>query len=197
MTDSTEVPRFTLDTNCIIAIDEQRPEASAIRKLCDACASGLIDLAVVGISASEKQKGGGTLDNFQLFLDRLSRLGLQSCTILKPMLYFDICFFDWSYWSSPEMEVLEESIHQTLFPNIELHWSDYCAARNLDPNAIDHCWRNAKCDTQALWAHIWHKRDVFVTSDGDFHSASKITALSALGAGKIERPEAAVLFIPV
>ena len=150
MADSTEVPRFTLDTNCIIAIDEQRAEASAIRKLCNAHASGLIDLAVIGISASEKQKSGDSLDNFQTFLNRLSRLGLQSCTILKPMLYLDICFFDWSYWASPEMEALEESIHRTLFPNIEFLWADFCMARNLDQNAIDHRWRNAKCDIQAL-----------------------------------------------
>jgi hypothetical protein len=54
---------FTLGTNCLIAIDEDRPEAVAVRALADAHAAGKADVAAVAISASEKQSGGGSIDS--------------------------------------------------------------------------------------------------------------------------------------
>jgi hypothetical protein len=43
-----------------------------------------------------------------------------------------------------------------------------------------------------MWSHIYHGRDVFVTSDDNFHKAGKKAALIDLGAGHIERPEGAL-----
>src|SRR5207245_11565393 len=58
-------------------------------------------------------------------------------------------------------------------------------------------WRNAKCDTQALWSHVYHKRDVFVTRDANFLKKTKLPGLAALGAGQILVPrDAAVLLRP-
>jgi hypothetical protein len=57
-------------------------------------------------------------------------------------------------------------------------------------------WRNRNCDVQAIWSHIHHKRDVFVTSDCNFHKADKKAALIALGAGRIEHPEGALSLSP-
>lgn len=34
-------------------------------------------------------------------------------------------------------------------------------------------WLNHKCDVQMVWAHIFHERDVFVTSDRNFHAKAK------------------------
>jgi hypothetical protein len=191
-----QVPRFTLDTNCVIAVEENRSEAAAVRTLYEAHLRGLIELSVVAISASEKQLDGKTLQNFQEFIDRLTRIGLERCNIAKPMLYFDVCFFDWAYWGSDEMEKLEAEIHSILFPNIEFLWRDYHLARNLPEDTIDHKWRNAKCDTLALWSHIWHGGDVFATSDGNFHAATKRAPLKKLGVGAIEYPDQAMTIIP-
>jgi hypothetical protein len=44
---------FTLDTNCLIAIDERRPEAASVRTLADAHAAGKANVAVVAMSASD------------------------------------------------------------------------------------------------------------------------------------------------
>jgi len=65
---------FTLDTNCIIAVDESRPEAAAIRWLADAHACGKADVAVVAIMASERQRCGQWLEGFQTFETRLTSL---------------------------------------------------------------------------------------------------------------------------
>ncbi|MHB9103418.1 MAG: hypothetical protein ACYC2E_18155 [Sulfuricella sp.] len=188
---------FTLDTNCIIAIDEDRVEAAAIRKLADAHASGIAHVALVAISASEKQRGGGHLESFSDFQQRLASLGLAHLELLPPMFYWDVTYWDWCIWSDSEMEAQEKKIHDILFPNIEFLWQDYCAVRGCEPNdlALAHGWSNPKYDVQALWSHIFHKREVFVTTDRNFHAQSKKPMLMALGANRIESPESAVSFL--
>jgi hypothetical protein len=106
------------------------------------------------------------------------------------MAYFDVTFWDASVWSSEDMQTLERSIHEILFPGFPLLWSDYCAASGLDLNTEkpDRKWKNAKCDVQAFWSHAWRKRDIFVTSDGNFHTESKKGKLIALCGGRIETP---------
>ncbi len=185
---------FTLDTNCIIALDDGRADAPAIRQLADAHAQRRAHVAVVAMSASERQRNGAHLGNFQAFRDRLAALGFGHLEILKPISYWDVTFWDWSLWSAPEMEVLEQQIHDILFPTIEFRWIDFCSVRGWDPKVqtLDAKWRNAKCDVQALWSHVFNKRDVFVTSDANFHAATKKAALLAVGAGRIQLPNAAV-----
>ena len=188
---------FTLDTNCIIALDEERPEAAAVRTLADAHASGKAHVAIVAISASEKQKGGGHLESFVEFQQRLTSLGLGQLELLPPMFYWDVTYWDWCIWSDSEMEENERNIHEVLFPNIEFLWLDYCAAQGITSSepSLAHKWRNAKCDVQAIWSHIFHKRNVFVTADRNFHAESKRPALVALGANEIETPDSALLLL--
>lgn len=188
---------FTLDTNCVIAVDDGRPEASAVRTLADAHAAGRARVAVVAISASEKQRDSGYIRNFAEFQQRLGALGLGHLEILMPLWYLDITYLDWCVISGPDLELLEKKIHEVLFPNVEFHWKDYCLARGLDPakQFLVPGWRNPKCDVLALWSHIFQKRDVFVTSDHNFHTSTKKPRLIALGANRIEYPDTAVSLI--
>jgi hypothetical protein len=187
---------FTFDTNCIIALDEQRPEATAIRALADAHRAGSADVALVGISASERQQDGRHIENFATFQARLAQLGIGHLHLLRPMAYCDVTFFDWCVFTDESMVDLERQIHTMLFPSIEFVWTDFCRARALDSAAgIDRKWRNAKCDVQALWSHIHHERDVFVTSDANFHKPAVQAQLVALGANRIEYPHAAQALI--
>ncbi len=187
---------FTLDTNCWIAVENGDPEALHVRALADAHTAGTAHVALVGISASEKQKGGHYVKNVKEFLDRQNSLGLAHLNILKPMAYFDITFWDWCLLTGPEMEALEKKVHDILFPNIEFKWCDYCAVNNLDPNIFPSGkWRNCKCDVQAMWCHIHNKREVFVTTDKNFHTAAKKPTLLALGAGQILCPEDAAALL--
>jgi hypothetical protein len=188
---------FSLDTNCLIDLEEGRPNAAAVRALAEAHRNGRADVAVVAISASERQKSGSRLANFDEFKDRLAALDLTHLRILKPMLYWDVGFWDWAYWAEPDMVTLEQKIHAVLFPGVEFEWKDFCSARSRSPDAefTDSKWRNAKCDVQALWSHIYHGRDVFVTGDRGFHAASKRPSLLALGAGRIVSPEDALMLM--
>jgi hypothetical protein len=182
---------FTLDTNCIIDVAENRPAAGAVRTLADAHAAGRADVAVVAMSASEKQQGGHYIRNFEEFRNRLVSLGLGQLKVILPMAYFDISFLDHCLLIDDAMVKLEHEIHLILFPTVQFLWQDYCRANSLDPppNPPTGTWRNNKCDVQAICSHIHRKRDVFVTSDSNFH---KKAALIALGAGRIEHPKSAL-----
>lgn len=185
---------FTLDTNCILAVDEGRPEGAFVLKLAEMHKSGTASVALVAISASEKQKPLRSITNFDQFFDRITRLGLGHLEIIDPMVYWDVSFWDHGLWSDEAMIDLERKIHEILFKGIEFDWSVYCATRGLDVNDPhpDDKWRNAKCDVQAFWSHAHRRRDVFVTSDKNFRQASKKPQLVALAGGSIETPDSAL-----
>jgi hypothetical protein len=192
---------FTLDTNCVIALDENRSAAPAIRRLAEAHATGNANVAVVAIMASEKQRAGGYIESFEVFERRLETLGISHLGLSLPMFYWDITFWGRHFWSDCGMQALERQIHRVLFPRVEFIWQDYCRSHGLDPatspaaSPPGHPWRNAKCDVQAIWSHVHHGRDVFVTTDSNFHKSTKKPVLLSLGAGRIERPQGAVALL--
>ena len=72
--------RFTLDTNCIIDLEEGSGEASALLRIVEAHSAGRIIVQVAGISASEGQPGGGYAPTFTPFRDKLQATGLARFT---------------------------------------------------------------------------------------------------------------------
>src|SRR5690242_14204898 len=107
---------FTLDTNCIVGVDEKRAdEEPFVRALAHAHANATADVSVVAISASEKQQDGSYIKDFGTFQARLERLELQHLGLLMPMGYWDIGFYGFSLWCGDEMKMLEERIHKILF----------------------------------------------------------------------------------
>jgi hypothetical protein len=186
--------RFTLDTNCLIALENNETSAGAIRALADAHEAAKANVAVVAVSASERP-AQAPIRNFEEFQRRLARLKLESLEIVLPLHYWDVCFWDWWIWGSDEMYAFERMIHEVLFPTTSYLWSDYAAANGLDPEIKTSDWHNRKCDVLALWSHIHAGRDVFVTNDGRFHKRTKKPALIGLGAGRIENAEGAVAFL--
>jgi hypothetical protein len=188
---------FTLDSSCIDAIDEGRAEVKFIRMLADAHTAGKAKVAVVALSAAEKRQFGSYFDDFGAFRGHLAALDLARLEILKPMAYFDISFPDWCIKADDAMASLEKKIHDILFPQSEFDWQDYADANDLDPDSLSPYgdWRKRKCAVLGMWSHIHNRRDVFVSTDDNFHKPDKTSALVALGAGRIERPQQAVAVI--
>jgi hypothetical protein len=188
---------FTLDTNCLLAVDEGRPEASAVQALVDAHRDGRASVALSAITASERQRDGAMLDNFALFQERVKKLGFDHLELLLPMGYWNVMFWDACVEGDAAMADLERKIQAILFPSVPVDWAGYCVVHGFDPSTtkLDRRWKNVKCDVQAFWCHTWNKRSVFVTTDGKFHAATKKPRLLALAPGAIERPDAAVMLI--
>lgn len=178
----------TLDTNCIIDLEEERPAAPCIRLLMDMHAHQTIKLAVVAISASERKPNGTYASSFDEFKAKIAAVGLARVEVLKPIAYWGITFWDWCLWGGEQTTHLERKIHRILFPEVEFTYEQFCRDRGLDPTSGERApkWRNAKCDVLALWSHIWHGGGIFVTSDSDFHQKTKKPALLDLGAGDID-----------
>lgn len=183
--------RFTLDTNCIIDVEDGRPSATFVRELVGLHGKNGINVAVSAIGASERQRTGGYAQNFAEFQAKLKTAGFDALELLPPLAYMDICYWDHCVMAD-ENDPLERQIHEVLFPNIEFMWADYAKARGLPADALDKTWRNTKCDVLALWCHIRHGGGVFVTSDENFHAETKREKLRALGAGTIALPQDAL-----
>jgi len=187
---------FTIDTNCIIDLERDTEFAPPLRQLIAAHRLGDAEVAVPAVAASEVQRDGLYLQNFGQFQERLAQAGLEGLPLIHPIAYWGISFYGLGYLADDAMVELERKIHVVLHPSVPFEYlgrtSPTTGIEEPDPK-----WRNAKCDTQSLWSHVYHKRDVFVTTDANFLKKTKLPALAALGAGQVLVPrDAAVLLRP-
>lgn len=181
---------FTLDHNCIIDLEDNRPAAPCIRTLLARHKVGELIVRLVAASASERQRDGGYLDNFSFFRKRLASLGLGHLQLLMPTLTLDVSYLDWCILASEEDISLQNGIHNVLFPqeafDLQEAWSR--AAPDKGREATTHKWQNRLLDVQTLWCHIYYNGNVFVTSDNNFFKQTKREPLAKLGATTILRP---------
>lgn len=175
--------RFTLDTNCIIDLEENRPNAEHVRAIVEAWKSGHIELAVVAVSASENQKCGTANRDFTAFENKLDNAGLSGVQHLLPLAKWDVFYWDHALWSDDGMEKLEEEIRSCLFPGIQVK-----PPSDIEENSA---WRNQFCDVLVAWSNAFHKWGYLVTSDNNFHDHK--AELNQLGVGEILYPRDAAL----
>ena len=133
----SELQRVTLDTNCIIELEEERSEAQQVETLIGLQEQGAIHLRIVAFSASERRPDGTYANNFQDFTSKLRNVGLQDAELLKPIGYWGVSYWNQAIYSTPQALQLEEQIHNILFPNIEYRYTDYCLAHGVDNPSKD------------------------------------------------------------
>lgn len=172
--------RITLDTNCLVDLEEGNDRAAAVRDLVCRHERGRIQLRIPAIAASERQQGGTYLENFSDFAERLARLGLGSIPLVPPMLYLGMAFLGHALLPGGKMIELERDIHSILHPEIEFEYRRFCETRAIDPEVkpLGRKWLNAKCDVQG---------NTLVTNDENFLKASKLPRLIGLSAGAVVR----------
>ncbi len=133
----------TWDTNCVIDLENNAANAPNLRAPLALHSNHKITLRVSAISAPERQASRIYAVNFADFRQRVITIGLTEGSILKPMAYLDIAFYDWCVLPDDQMLKLERQIHEVLFPNIEFQYGMFCKAHGLDPNQKHPRWRNA------------------------------------------------------
>lgn len=188
------MPNVIFDMTCIIDLEKNNDTAPYLRKLIQMHEDREINLRVVAISASERKPDHTYASHFDEFKKRIAVVGLADVEILAPIFYWGITFWDYSLWNGKTLEELERKIQGILFPTIELRYVAFCRKRGLDSDDKKawRRWVRRKCDVLALWSHIWHDGDVFVTRDEHFHQKTKKPRLIALGAGETLKPAEAV-----
>jgi hypothetical protein len=179
--------RYTLDTNCIIAMEESRPEASALKTLVERHRQGTLIVQITAIVAAERQRSGTPLERFDDFRARIAALGLGEAVFLKPPMYVGLCFVDYCIVHGDEFLSQERAIHEVLFSStpFEIDSSEHPVGSKQWLR-----WLNAKCDVLTMWCHLHYGGGVFVSSDENFHASSKRLRLLSMGAGSIVRPDA-------
>jgi hypothetical protein len=153
--------KLVLDTNCLIDLEENRPDAQHLRTLIWAWKDGRVELAVVAVSASENQPGGIAARNYDAFEAKLNNIGLSGVRQLLPLAIWDIFYWDHALFSSDEMERLVSRIRALLFPGIVIG-----PPANIEENSV---WRNKMCDVLVAWSCIHHEWAGLVTRDKNFH----------------------------
>lgn len=172
--------KLVLDTNCIIDLEEKRPDYVHLVKILSKWKDESIDLGVVAISASENPKGGYVRKTFKDFENKLSNAGLQGVDILLPMAYRDVVYYDHALRCDKSMVALENKIHEALFPT---------PINSIDDELTKKEWRRRKCDVQVAWATIYHKWEILVTRDSNFHN--KAESMRQFGIKEILSPSKA------
>lgn len=139
------MPSFTLDKDCLIDIEDDRPAKPHVLALVAAAGDGRADVAMVASAASERQIGGGTLASIVPFHERMTALGFGNIGLLKPICYFDISFFNWYVAGGDPITGREREIFRALFPGREPKWADFAAAAGVGSDSRDAPywrWRN-------------------------------------------------------
>src|SRR2546421_10030648 len=78
-------PKLTLDTNCIIAVEQHEASEQSILNLRRLHDQGSVRLRLVAASASERQVRGRPVRTFNDWVTYVSDLGFDDLDILKPI----------------------------------------------------------------------------------------------------------------
>jgi hypothetical protein len=89
----------TLDNNCIIDLEQNRPAAPYIKRLVQMHNDQEINLRVVAISASEQKPDRTYVSHLNEFKERIAAVGLANVEILATIAYLGIAFLGYPLFS--------------------------------------------------------------------------------------------------
>src|SRR4029077_1841844 len=136
------VHRITLDTNCLIDLEQGNARGDVVRELVTRHRAGQVELRIPSVMASERLQGGAVVEHFDGFTQRLGQLGVADLPLIQPIAYYGIAFYGQGYWANDEMVALERKIHEVLHPEVAFGYAEYCRVTGVDPDAkpIDKKW---------------------------------------------------------
>lgn len=193
--------KLTLDWNCVIEVEEQRPQARHVLELVDYHRAGRFDVALLAASASENTRSKRFPGNAGLFSQRVAALGWQDLPLVPMpgvwgLTYWDYCF---SIEDSAQFQEDIDALWQIIAPRIARNPQEYLAEGSaLTDDAIQSealsKWRNTWCDVISAYSHIHAGRDLFVTNNTrDFQDHAN--KLATFGMKHICTPEKALSVI--
>lgn len=186
--------KLTLDWNCVIEVEENRPQASYVRDLINSHRNGEFEVALLAASASENTKSKLFPGNALVFKKRVAQLGWDDLRLVPMpgiygLSYWDCCF---NVGDNDAFERDMGALWKIIAPKVSREPSDHLAAgKALDDNLIQSealsKWRNTWCDVISAYSHIYAARDIFVTNNTrDFQKNAK--ELASLGMKHITSP---------
>lgn len=192
------IPTLSFDWNCAISVENREASANAVEALVAAHRAGVVEVAVLAVSASENTRKKGFPPNAIVFRERLERLGWDDLPVVPAPAVADLTFFD-----NDSLYVGDAEAYETLVARL---WGLLAGEVPRDPRACLapeedlgkfihserlHKWRNRWCDVHSAWSHIMAGRDIFVTTNKkDFQRNAK--ALQEMGLQMAATPDEAL-----
>lgn len=193
--------KITLDWNCVIEVEEDRPQAHSVTDLIRLHRLERFEVALLAASASENTKSKLFPGNANVFKTRISALNWQDLPLVPMPSVIGLSYIDFSYIveDGEKFKRDMDAIWRVIAPNIPRKPVDYLPeGMQLDDDTIQSeelsKWRNTWCDVISAYSHIHADWDVFVTNNTkDFQKNA--SALSKLGMKHISKPAAALATI--
>jgi hypothetical protein len=177
---------LTLDNCCIIDVLDDRPGRLDVEAIVAAHREGRAQAYIVTSTASELLRDRTARENYSGFIEVLREAGMDDLPQLPTPATLDFSYLDHCVLVDDDIASLADEIRAVLF-----------GPRQATATEAPIKWRNQTCDVLAMWAHISHSNDIFVTSDRNFHKRTKKDRLAALGAHAILTPAMAARRVPV
>lgn len=186
--------KITLDWNCVIEVEECRPQATFVTELIEAHRIGEFEVALLAASASENTRSRIFPGNAEIFKTRIAQLGWNDLPLVPMpgiygLSYWDFCF----YVSDGEAFNRDrDALWQVIAPNIPSKPSDHLTDGltvgdiSIQSKTLSK-WRNTWCDVISAYSHIYAGRDIFVTNNTRDFQRNAIK-LAALGMAHISTP---------
>ncbi len=89
--------KLTLDWNCVIEVEENRPQASYVSGLVNAHRNGEFEVALLAASASENTKSKLFPGNAGIFKKRIKQLGWDDLPLVPMPAIFGLSYWDFSF----------------------------------------------------------------------------------------------------
>ncbi len=189
--------KLTLDWNCVIEVEEMRPQSAHVIDLVDAHLRGEIEVALLATSASENSRSKRFPGSAKFFTERVSKLGWSELPLVPMpavwgLTYWDFCFY---IHDGEAFERDTDALWQVIAPKFPRKLANHVVDGQILDDELFQSeqlskWRNVWCDVLSAYSHIHAKRDVFVTNNTrDFQRNAE--ALAKLGMEHICSPEAA------
>lgn len=181
--------KLTLDWNCVIEVEENRPQANCVTELIKFHRLGHIEVALLAASASENTKSKRFPGNATVFKERISSLGWQDLPLVPMPGILGLSYWDFCYYVDDveKFEHNRDAIWRVIAPSIQPEPLDHLpVGKQMTDDAIQSeelsKWRNTWCDVISAYSHIHEGRDVFVTNNTkDFQkNASELAKLGMI-----------------
>ncbi|WP_170419147.1 hypothetical protein [Ruegeria atlantica] len=193
--------KLTLDWNCVIEVEENRPQAENVTELIKFHRLGHFEVALLAASASENTKSKRFPGNANVFKERISALGWQDLPLVPMPGIFGLSYWGFSYivGDGEKFERDRDAIWRVIAPLVPRKPADHLPdGKLMTDDAIQSeelsKWRNTWCDVISAYSHIQQGRDVFVTNNTkDFQKNA--SELAKLGMKHISTPAEALAIV--
>ena len=190
--------RLTFDWNCVIEVEEDRPQANAVIGLVNHHRRQELEVALLAASASENTKSKRFPGNASLFRERVAALGWQDLPLVPMPAIIGLSYWDFCYIVEDSMAFQRDmdALWNVIAPRVPRKPNEHMPQGSaLTDDMVQSTalakWRNTWCDVVSAYSHIHEGRDVFVTNNTrDFQRNAE--ALEQLGMKQIYTPEEAL-----